>query len=463
MIIKQQGVEEFDIKKVEEQAAELEKDLIVKELETLDVLEELGTTKKIVEELKLQLQKEAMKCLVTPDEQVSPPAIKEISKEHCRNSSPCPVSSPDLILMELKQAKLNLGRTITDLGMIQTSVESLNKRMKKEKMLLEKTRERLTSKFSAEVKKTTNVSKESSQMNSQGEQFKILAEVSRAMSANEQSKACIKTAEMRWIAAKKMEEAAKAAEALAFAEIKALSGGDNTSGFLLPEPEKFTPPYEDPRQSPLHKKKVLHTMSQLDEANISKFSILKMMEDAAAEVKHSKQVLEEAFSRVEIANRKQLAAGEALRRWEPDYDKKGEGIMYSPHRLNMFRPCEYQQGSSPLNVVNKPNFAIDEEKPVLRPTVSMRDILSRKQQVHQAEECVVRRQTEGHNERQKVALSQMLQELREDLTFPKKPDINECDDQQKQFFAQRRKFGFIHISLPLTKQSKKKMQPLNAI
>lgn len=166
MIIKQQGVEEFDIKKVEEQAAELEKDLIVKELETLDVLEELGTTKKIVEELKLQLQKEAMKCMATPDEQVSTPAIKEINKEHrsnyvsnreqmLGNSSPCPVSSPDLILMELKQAKLNLGRTITDLGVIQTSVESLNKRMKKEKNLLEKTRERLTSKFPAEVKKTT--------------------------------------------------------------------------------------------------------------------------------------------------------------------------------------------------------------------------------------------------------------------------------------------------------------------
>jgi hypothetical protein len=52
---------------VEEQAAELEKDLIVKELETLDVLEELGTTKRIVEELKRQLQKEALKCLTGHD------------------------------------------------------------------------------------------------------------------------------------------------------------------------------------------------------------------------------------------------------------------------------------------------------------------------------------------------------------------------------------------------------------
>lgn len=105
---------------------------------------------------------------------------------------------------------------------------------------------------------------------------------------------------------------------------------------------------------------------------------------------------------------------------------------------------------------------VDQPKPVLRPTVSMRDILSRKQVL--PEECVVRRQAEKHPaERQKVALSQMLQELREDLSFPKKTENIECDDdhQQKQFFAQRRKFGFIHISLPLTKQSKKKMQALN--
>ena len=46
----QNNIENFDLKKVEEQAAELEKDLIVKELETLDVLEELGATKRIVED-----------------------------------------------------------------------------------------------------------------------------------------------------------------------------------------------------------------------------------------------------------------------------------------------------------------------------------------------------------------------------------------------------------------------------
>ncbi|KAG8363446.1 hypothetical protein BUALT_Bualt19G0023400 [Buddleja alternifolia] len=50
----------IDIVKVKEQAAQLERDLILKERETLDVLKELETTKNIVEELKLKLQKEAM-------------------------------------------------------------------------------------------------------------------------------------------------------------------------------------------------------------------------------------------------------------------------------------------------------------------------------------------------------------------------------------------------------------------
>ncbi|KAI9157071.1 hypothetical protein LWI28_016538 [Acer negundo] len=482
--------EEFDIKRVEEQAAELEKDLIVKELETLDVLEELGTTKKIVEELKLQIQKEALKCMATPDNQpISIPVIKEMNIEHQRNcnSSPviCPVSSPDMILMELKQAKLNLGRTITDLGVIQTSVESLNKKMKKEKTLLEKTREkpRIIARSGGESinnvgltkSPAAEISRENLKM-CQGDQFRKLAEISRAMLGNEQNnKACLKTAEMRWVAAKKMEEAAKAAEALAFAEIKSLSSSESTTGFLLPEPvEKVIKTEDLPKK---RNKNIARTMElqQFDESNFnSKLAIQKMLEEASTEVKFSKQALEEALNRIEIANRKQLAAGEALRRWAPISPE--QAIMYSPAsattpRFNIFHPSDYRDHqNSPLNhhhVLNNKPLNLDasddnSSKPVLRPTVSMRDILSRKQV--QPEECVVRRQAEGHTERRKVALSQMLQELREDLTFPRKAEPDQCDHDhdhhQKQFFAQRRKFGFIHISLPLTKQSKKKMQVL---
>ncbi|KAF5738421.1 hypothetical protein HS088_TW13G01320 [Tripterygium wilfordii] len=394
-------IEQIDIKKVEEQAAELEKDLIVKELETLDVLEELGTTKKIVEEFKRQLQNEALiRCMASPN-------YAPISSPNYGNN---PSSSPDLILMDLKQAKLNLGKTITDLGVIQTSVESLNNKMKKEKLLLEKTCQSLTSKFAG------------------AESF-------------DEANVGVKTAQLRLIAARKMEEAAKAAEAVAIAEINALSGNDygKFSGFVLPEPKTEQP-----------KNRVLHTRPQRSDSNMTKVAILKKMKEATEEVNNSKQALQDALQKVETSNRKQFAAEEALRNWIPQHD-------YDT-RFSNFNPPNYHQDlySEPVNYVidSSENHVNDDSKPVLRTTVSMRDVLRKKQVL--AEEYV---QEGAPPERQRVALSQMLQELKEDLTFHPKPekDIG-VDVNTKQFFGQRRKFGFIHISLPvLAKQSRKKM------
>ncbi|XP_038707445.1 WEB family protein At2g40480-like isoform X2 [Tripterygium wilfordii] len=376
-------IEQIDIKKVEEQAAELEKDLIVKELETLDVLEELGTIKKIVEEFKRQLQNEALiRCMTSPS--------------YAHISSPSygynPSSSPDLILMELKQAKLNIGKTMTGLGVIQTSVESLNNKMKKEKLLLEKTCQILTSKFAG------------------------------ARSFDEANVGA-KTAQLRLIAARKMEEAAKAAEAVAIAEMKALSvdGNDKFSGFVLPEPE----------HKPEQPKNRVWPQRRSDTNSMTKVAILKKMKEATEEVKHSKQALEEVLQKVETANRKQFAAEEALRKWIHQHDYDTMPVSYGIE-----------------NGVN------DDSKQVSRTTVSMRDVLRKKQVL--PEEYV---QEEGPPERQRVALSQMLQELKEDLTFHPKPekDIG-VDINPKQLFGQRRKFGFIHISLPiLAKQSRKKM------
>ncbi|XP_015877546.2 WEB family protein At2g40480 isoform X1 [Ziziphus jujuba] len=495
--------EEFDIKKVEEQAAELEKDLIVKELETLDVLEELGTTKRIVEELKRQLQKEALKCLTVPtdfhsDEHMPPLAIKEMNKENYRsqvnkheqmmgNSSPCP-TSPDLILMELKRAKLNLGKTINDLGVIQNSVESLNKKLKKEKNLIEKTRERLTSKFAGVLSleeelenlrvktpiaedaeanisfETKSNSRESQRVIKMDEAAK--SEVQRAMPNNELSSTSFKTAEMRWVAAKKMEEAAKAVEAVALAEIKALKNNEISTGFPLPEPEKMS--FNFRLQSPLYSKahettgwsnkKLVDAMLQIDEAHTSKVAILKKLKDATEEVKCSKQALEEALNRIELANRKQLAAEEALHRWIPEHDKIGQS-NYNPPNLNIFHTSEHHHKDSPMNNVNRSPLVDSSSKPVLRPTVSMRDVLSRKQVLH--DDYGGRKEMGGHPETHKVALSEMLNALREDLTFPPKAEKEVSD--QKQYLTHRKKFGFIQISLPLSRPSKKKMQSLNAI
>lgn len=468
------GVEEFDLKKVEEQAAELEKDLIVKELETLDVLEELATTKRIVEELKRQLQKEALKCLTVPpdynseaEHMSSSPAIKEMNKENSYmtmgNSSPYHPASPDLILMELKQAKLNLGKTINDLGVIQSSVESLNKKMKNEKILLEKTRERMTSQF-------LGVSSVEEEMKSIKVKTRVAGDAETktkklAKASNFEAKTSMKkTAEMRWIAAKKMEEAAKAAEAVALADLKALTSCcESSSGYVLPEPEKLS--LNSKMKCPVNskaqeahgwfKKKLADAMFQIDEANASKLAILKKLKEATEEVNHSKQFLEEALNNVELANRKQLAAEEALQNLVPEHDKGR--VAYNTSNLNNFQPPDYTR-NSPINEMNNSSVLVNDlhrSKPLLRPNVSLREVLNRKQVL--PEDFVAKKEmNRGHAETHRVALSEMLHALREDLTFPSKCEQKDGSDRQ------RKKFGFIQISLPLSRPSKKKMQTLNA-
>ncbi|XP_010525377.1 PREDICTED: WEB family protein At2g40480 [Tarenaya hassleriana] len=460
------GVGEFDIKRMEEKAAELEKDLIVKELETLDVLEALGSTKRIVEDLKRQLQQEALRCMSTPEHVRSD--IKEMDSEHCNDLPHNPLSSPDLILMELKQAKMNLGKTINDLGVIQSSVESLNTKMKEEKDFLETARTRLTFEFAGELNRrrvkpqipdegeifkagVPNSPRKPSDtflVNPPREQVKMVAETDET-GIQQQKKTCLRTAEMRLIAARKMEEAARAAEALAFAEMTGLSSGESEdpSEFQFPEP---------PPRSPLTPKAL---NNEEFSANISSIGILRKLEEATEEVKQSKQALEVALSQVEIAGMKQLAAEDALRRWNRESwkDPKARGAKNSTKGEN-FHPSN-QNRRSFFGHLTKPERFDDLPKPVLKPNISMRDVLSRKQV--QTEDFAPERQSEGQITRRNVNLSQMLNELKEEVKYPARAEKETNDE--KQFVTQRRKFGFIHISLPLQKQSKKKTQSLNMV
>ena len=509
--------EEFDIKRVEEQTAELEKDLIVKELETLDVLEELTTTKRVVEELKRQLQKEALKCLtIDQDHQhshnlPSPHIIKEmnnnnnnnnrnnlatINKHHDMNlpSPNCPTSSPDLILTELKRAKLNLGKTITDLGVIQNSVECLTKKMRKEKEFIEKTRERLTSKFAGVL--TLEEELESSAAGSEKPSSK--PDSSLTPLGDDAAVSCMKkTAEMRWVAAKKMGEAAKAAEAVALAEINALSSGESPAEFLLSEPDKMSFNFRVQAEPAGWSKKRLalaDAMLRIDEAHASKIAIMRKLQEASEEVKLSKQALEEALNRVDAANRKQLAAEEAMSKWmvrpaaelqdRKRYAPIASGVYVSSPRIDAFSPADrrhvdYRHAEFPRGDGGGADGA--GAKPVLKTTVSMRDVLSKKQVAasdHQdLDHYGAARRERNNNETHKVALSDMLQALRDDLNFPSKTEkvhhnisgtdmnnhnhnLNHSHNHQKQFWTQRKKFGFIQISLPLTKPSKKKTQSL---
>ena len=489
-------MEEVDMAKLEEQAAHLEKDLIVKERETLDVLKELESTKMIVEELKLKLQKEASEFSVTLDTNMDDknmiPLVKKGNHEN-QNSveglSLCPSSSPGLILMELKKAKLNLGRTTTDLADIRVSVELYNKKLEKERISLEKTRERLTqnsSKISSleeELNQTRlklqlakdseikvgsddalDISKELQRLSSEAEQFKKVgeaakSEVLRAISEIEQTKSKIKTAEIRLVAARKMKEAARAAEAVALAEIKALSNHAISSGDNLQKADGVTLSFEEyssltakaREAEELSKKRVIEAMLQVDEANVSKMDILKRVEEATEEVKTSKKALEEALHRVEAANKGKLAVEEALRNWRSEHGQKRRSVQNSTKFKNPYPP--HHRRDSRLLDVNGLNLVSDGITPVLKPTLSIGQILSQK--LLMPEEFESGMLAERRSGKRKVSLGQMLSKQFSDPPSWK----SERESGHKQFSAKRKKFGFAKFSLLMTKQSKKKKKP----
>ncbi|WZZ81426.1 hypothetical protein YC2023_101998 [Brassica napus] len=171
-------------------ASELEKELISKEGEALKVLKSLESIKAIVEELKSKLHRRE-------------------DKENCDMS----------VLKELNQAKTNLCKTTEDLAAIRESVELLNMRLEEERAALEKTRERLNSENAAEIsKEIQRLSDDALEFSKTGEEARFA--VDKAVCEIERTRSKIKAAEMRLVAARKMKEAARAAEAVAIAEIK---------------------------------------------------------------------------------------------------------------------------------------------------------------------------------------------------------------------------------------------------
>ncbi|KAH0862896.1 hypothetical protein HID58_080107 [Brassica napus] len=132
------------------------------------------------------------------------------------------------VLKELNQAKTNLCKTTVDLAAICESVELLNKRLEEERAALEKTRERLNSENAAEI------SKEIQRLSDDVLEFTRFA-VDKAVFEIERMRSKIKAAEMRLVAARKMKEAARVAEAVAIAEIKDVTRSSRTRETLHEE------------------------------------------------------------------------------------------------------------------------------------------------------------------------------------------------------------------------------------
>ncbi|KAK7294828.1 hypothetical protein RJT34_17725 [Clitoria ternatea] len=493
----QQHIDELNAEKLEEQAAELEKELIMKERETLDVLKELESTKKLVEALKLKLQKEEFEAkLNLPTsvcDQMSVGEEKEEKENHVNQLNvlqpskegvvPHPSSSPGLILMELKQAKMNLTRTTNDLADVRASVESFNKKLEKERISLEKTRMRLTqnslkiSSLEEELNQTrlrlkeakgadikgvsgdaSDVTRELQRLSSEAENFKRMgesakSEVLRTMSEIEQTKTLIRTAEIRLVAARKMKAAARAAEAFALAELNALSDHESSPGDQITLSfEEYTALTCKARNAEEQsKERVALAMLEVEEANLSNKDILKRVEEATEEVKASKKALEEALERVGAANTDKLAVEEALRNWRSEGHKQ-RSIQNSTKFKNSY--LSHHRKDSRLHDANGLHLLNGGVKSTLEPTpLSIGQILSSK--LLQPQEFKAGERISGD---WNVSLGQMLGKKHDDPSVDRQ---DEKEDAQKEFSAKRKKFGFARFSLLLPKQQKTKKPMLN--
>nr|XP_043609141.1 WEB family protein At2g38370-like [Erigeron canadensis] len=454
--IHENGIDEvFDAAKAEEQAVQLANDLMVKERETLQVLKELEATKVTVEELKLKLQKESAKVNeAVKDGHYEKPARGD-DKNDLESDLKCPSSAPGFILMELNQAKLNLTRTTTDLADIRAIVETYNKEIEKERSELEKTRQRLSSNASSSspFKEEIDFPRELHRLTSETEQFKKVGEVAKcevvkATNQIKQTKRKIKTAEIRLIAARKLKEAARASEALARAELKSISKSQTLSegeGVTLSFEEYMSLKLKAQEADEALVSQVNDSMVKVNKSELSKSEILNRVDKATEEVKHSQRVLEEALSKVEVANKGKLKAEEALRKWRSDHGQRRKSTVQNS--------TKFKNSSSKANArlldVNGANLGSNVSGPVFRPTMSIGQILSRKL-------LLTDEYSEKSEIKRNVSLAQMLS----------KPtnvsNINGGGDDGgngKRRSGKRKKFGFGRISFLVTKPSKKKKKP----
>lgn len=281
-------------------ASELEKELIAKEGEALKVLKSLESTKAIVEDLKSKLHR------------------GEEDKENCF----CDTN----VLEELNRAKTSLCKTTGDLAAIRESVELLNERLEEERSALEEktTRERLIN--SAEIsREVERLSHEALEFGKTGEEARHV--VDKAVCEMEETRSKIEAAEMRLVAARRMKEAARAAEAVAIAEIKAVTR---------------------------RRRRRRETWQE---------EILEKIEETAQEIRSSRRTIEKGLERV---NSVKMEEEEGQWQWSErrrrSYKNRRETVLMDVNGLDMM-----MNGDGTASSVA-----------VLRPTMSIGQILSRK-------------------------------------------------------------------------------------
>ncbi|KAL5198625.1 hypothetical protein ABZP36_002137 [Zizania latifolia] len=459
---------------------QLEKELNVKERETLHVLRDLESTKKIIGDLKLKIQKEsADACTIDGQAGQTEASIAEPpGGKHFENGV---VVMGDLdeqrqlpprsVLMELEHAKGNLNRTTADLAEIRASVESLRNDIAKETRLVERSRQKVCSNTSLissledELDHTTqklqamkdrqrrrgdpsDVLLEVKKMTSEIEQLRSAANASKyeaiMLAAEiEQTKASIASAEVRCLAAKKMEEAARAAEALALAEIKVLLSSEasaedlqGTDGVKLSREEYFALASNAQDADVRSRKEIENATAQVDKANQSKSDSLNKLEEANLGVEKCKKALQEALKRAHVANWGRLAVQESVRRWQSENGQKSRSFHGSSKFKNDAYRCKDSHSMD----------TIDVSKSSLKPTLSIGQILSMKLTGPDGYDKTVWDDT---TETPNISLGQILNR-RHSILYDS--DVTS----RKKLSGKRNKFAFTGLSVFIVKQAKSK-------
>ncbi|KAL6896881.1 hypothetical protein ACP4OV_007453 [Aristida adscensionis] len=480
---KQEGDEE--LANLEEQTAQLEKELSVKERETFDVLRELESTKKVIADLKLKIhgeeagtfcfteepgQAEAEARIAEPEEKG--PKHSGTDEEMGGLDEQLQETPGSSVLRELQQAKSNLTRTTSDLAAIRASVESLRSEIARERVLVERSREKvcanttLISSLENELDQSTqklqtlrdlqrspedpsDIFIQIKRMTSELEELRNAANASRTeamvLAAEiEQTKASIGTAEVRCLAAKKIEEAARAAETLALAEIKVLLNKEASSaddlqgdGVVLSVEEYFELATRAQEADESSRKKLEAAMVQVDEANQSESDSIRKLEEARLQVEECKKALQEAQKRVDAANRGKLAVEEALLRCRSATGHKRRSLHDPPKFKNAAHRCRDSHNMDIVDASSKGSF---------RPTLSIGQILSMKLMGPDGYDKSVWDDT---SEASNISLGQILNRRRA-IVYTSDATAH------KKFSGKRKKFAFTGLSVFLAKQAKSK-------
>ncbi|KAM3411124.1 hypothetical protein ACQJBY_003019 [Aegilops geniculata] len=487
--------EEVELMKVEEQTVKVEMGLFVKESETFKVLKELESTKQVIDDLKLQIEKATSECGNAATDHADTMKIHplpEIEQKMDDHTGPLiqsinTIQSPLATLMKLNQAKAFLNMD---------TVKMFKFQIEEEKASLERTRERVqlnmekASALEAELSKTAaqlqaakdpkpvlepyDIWLQMKQLNAEKDKHRKMVEDSKLQigeltSTIEHTRSKAKTLQFRIVMAEKLKEASRRGEAFALAAMGKRSNVEDlesaTSDVTLSVEEHSKLLREAEEAEAASRNRIDAAMQELDQANQGKIEVLERVDEAMSAVVSSRKVLEEALKREEAANKAKLAAEDALRRLRSDQII----LNWRPTgNINSNNAVKFKASATPATprkaagtgIYDVNGLSLVATTPKSTKAMSIGQILSMKLDCEfETATGKTAGKTASSTKKKKVSLGQMLSQKYE-MYSPMRIDHDGAS--RKQFHPRRRRLGFVVYALLMARQKHRKRQQARA-